>query len=142
MKQSELLEKLSKEISERSQENGSIFEVLSEQYEPGKWESHSRYLTPDLVVHNKDNDQYMILELKHYDHKRPLSLSTVPLARQLRIGADSDKVSVTVMTNSIVSDLIRDGLKAEHVTVIEYTQDDQLTEKVWNFLNSNATKPL
>lgn len=140
MNEREMVDKLSRELSDRSRRSGERFEVLADYAVSAQWGGRSPYFAPDLVVHDKTTGRYLILELKHYDHKRALALSTVPLARQLKLDSDPENVSVTVMTNSVVSDMVRGGLADEQVSLIEYVKEDQLADKVWDYLEAGIPR--
>lgn len=134
MKEIDLLTKLSKELDEKIQNTDSKYEVLSPT--ATFFATSASTVTPDLVIHNIADDSYVILELKHYDHQRPLSLSTAPLVRRLKADNKLRNVRVAIVTNSSISGPLKMELQNEHVPVIAYSDDSQLSDNVWNFLTS------
>ena len=137
MKEHELISKVHAYLQERTRAAGQRYEVLA----PGftAWSKSNMGVLPDLVVHDKMKNCYLVFELKHYEHQRPLSLSTVPLARLLKAETKPYPVQVAVVTNSsMISDSLKSGLASEEIPIIEYSNDDQVAENVWNFIRAQA----
>lgn len=131
MNEQEVIGRFKSELERRLPDLGPRYELLSQ----SQWLGQNLKEVPDLVVHDKNRDNYLVIEVKHYEQPRPLTLSAVPIARKIKIGNESVKIDVAILTNSEISEPLKIGLERERIPVIKYSTTDQAVENLIAFIS-------